>query len=260
MKVLVVLSILGLVAAEPQHFLPYTTPLVTPAFRTIANSPVIGTYTANYPYTGSPSLQAALPNTYSYPFIFSPFVSLGGTTAGTTVVSNRQKRSADPEPKADPALLYTTGITTPAISGYQWSTNPSTSSFPYNTILAAVTVYSSPRTTTQLPYNIPFVNPYSNFPFWTTFTTNEAGKPIETTESRTKRSADPQVLTTGFTGFNYPTVNTRTTAALTPTALTYSNFPGTTFPGWSHWPTIYTNTFPFAFGNVPVPRTYIATN
>lgn len=262
----VLLSLLGLAAAEPQFVLPYTFPLVTPTVKASEDTPAINTYTATYPYAGFPYVQAALPYTHGFPYTFSPLVT-GAKPAETTIVSSRKKRSADPEAKPDPNLVYTTGAL-----NYPVATLPTTGlRYQYSGFPAAVNTYTYPQTIpytgfTQYSGFTPFagVNPYSTFRFLTPTvdtTAEAAAKPIEDSKIvRAKRSADPQLLTTGFT---YPAVNTKTSSS----AITYTNFPTTftNFPtaytniptAYSALPSIYTNSFPYQYGSHPTGITYV---
>ncbi|XP_064110955.1 uncharacterized protein LOC135218520 [Macrobrachium nipponense] len=275
MKVLAVLCLLGLVAAEPQLILPYSSPLLTPTIK--ADGGVISTYTATYPYAGIPLVKAALPGTPllksglpSTPLVqtglplihgYHPF-SIPTVVAAkpAEVTAARQKRSADPEPAINfPSTLGT--ISTPAATiPATLATIPTTLNYNYAGLPAAISPYTIPQT---IPYAgaagvTPFVG---TWPFTTGLSPYTTHMPylypvvssakIETPKgeavSRAKRSADPeadpQLLTTntGVTGFAYPAVNTGTFA---PTTYTYQNLPIT-------YPTTYTAAFP-SFRTLPV--------
>ncbi|XP_064111000.1 uncharacterized protein LOC135218553 [Macrobrachium nipponense] len=260
MKVVAVLCLLGLVAAEPQLIMPYSTPLLTPTIK--AEGDMISTYTATYPYAGIPLIKAALPGT---PLLKAGLPSTPLVQAGLPLIHGyhpfsiptvvaakpaeempaRQKRSADP---STISAMTTPAATIPATL----ATIPTTLN--YAGLSAAVSPYTIPQT---IPYAgaagvTPFVG---TWPFTTGLSPYTTHMPylypvvssakIETPKgeavSRAKRSADPeadpQLLTTntGVTGFAYSAVNTGT---LAPTTYTYQNLPIT-------YPTTYTSGYPF---------------
>merc|ERR1712121_516245 len=241
MKVLILLSILGLVLADPQVInhpgqqllqpLPLTT--LTPTIKT-SDAGVISTYTATFPYNGIPLMHGAMPYTFGHPFMQYP------TLIAAKPTESRQKRSADPEPainfpKIDDVAMASTAEK-PAVATIQ-------------TPAAVATISAAtPIQYTGFPWS--GMSPYTPFPWFQTPLTT-SGIITPTIEgSRTKRSsepepeADPQILTTaGVPGFTYPAVNTQTL----PNAYTYQNFPLT----YSHNPTTYTTGFPYNYGGFP---------
>lgn len=241
------MCLLGLVAAEPQLIMPYSTPLLTPTIK--AEGDVISTYTATYPYAGIPLVKTPLPYTFGYhPYSIPTVVA----AKPAEEIPARQKRSADPEP--DSKLLSTIGaISTPAATfPATLATVPTTLN--YAGLPAAVSPYTIPQT---IPYAgaagvSPFVgtwpfttglNPYAaHMPYlYPVVSSAKAEIPKGEVVARAKRSADPEAdpqlltTTTGVTGFAYPAVSTGTVA---PTTYTYQNFPLT-------YPTTLTSGYPF---------------
>ncbi|XP_068245708.1 uncharacterized protein [Palaemon carinicauda] len=261
MKFLVVLCLLGLVAAEPQLILPYNAPLLNPTIKT--DGGVISTYTATYPNAGFPSIRAALPYNFGYyPYSFPTI--LGAKPAEDT--TGRQKRSAD----ADPAINFPTLATIPTTLNYRYTglpaavstysvpqtipytgVSPIVGTYPYTTGLTPYTTGLTPYTTGLTPYTTG-LGPYTaNWPFVQPFVgTVKVEAPKEEGVTRAKRSADPEAdpqlltTTTGVTGFTYPAVNTGT---VVPSTYTYQNFP-------FRYPTTYTAGYPF--GTLPINTVY----
>merc|ERR1711921_45213 len=276
MKVLVALSLIVLAAAKPQILQQpsWVIPTIKSA-ETAEDTPIISTYTASYPHAGFPWVQAALPSTYRFPYAtpytYSPFVTtIVKPTLTTPEEATRQKRSAEPEaePEADPAVVYTTGIHTAgsAINYPTVATIPAT--VPATIPTTAVRTYTLPQNLryTQIPYTgfspiagvSPYstISPYTTFPWFNPIVTpaKEAKAEEGAGVTRAKRSAepeaDPQVLTTGVTGFTYPAINTRTS----PSTYTYQNFPTTysipsTFS--TSFPITYSAGIPMQYGNIP---------
>ncbi|XP_066958724.1 uncharacterized protein [Macrobrachium rosenbergii] len=256
MKVVAVLCLLGLVAAEPQLIMPYSTPLLTPTIK--AEGDVISTYTATYPYAGIPLVKAALPSTpllkAALPFNYGYYpYSIPTVVAAKPAeeTAARQKRSADPEPAINfPSTLG--AIATPAATiPAAVATIPTTLKYNYAGLPAAVSTYTVPQTipfggVSPLVGTWPFttgLSPYAtHMPYlYPVVSSAKAEIPKGEVVARAKRSADPEAdpqlltTTTGVTGFAYPAVSTGTVA---PTTFTYQNFPLT-------YPTTLTSGYPF---------------
>merc|ERR1712033_6116 len=268
MKVLVLLSVLGLALAQeinhPAQQLLQPLPLTTlmPTIKT-SDTGVISTYTATFPYNGIPFIHGAMPYTFGHPFMQYP------TLIAAKPAESRQKRSADPEPAinfpkiGDVRLAMASAAEKPAVATIQTPAAVATipaatpiqyTGFPTYTVPAQTTIaHTGLNPVVGYPYSgltWSGMSPYTTFPwFQTPMTTTNIVKPI-IEGSRTKRSAepepeaDPQFLTTaGIPGFTYPAVNTGTLR----NAYTYQNLPMT----YSNIPTTYTTGFPYNYGGFP---------
>jgi len=241
MKVLVALSLIALAAAKPQYIQqPWMIPTIKSA-DTTWGTPVYNTYASTYPYGGFPWVQTALPSNYRYPFTSWPFANIAQSTVTKQEETTRQKRSADAEAEADPAMVYTSNID---------STMSNTAmNYRYTGLPASFSTYNYPQT--QNIATIPYTGFTPNTRMWsyssmTPYSSFSWMNPSQYTGvSRARRSAepeaDPQVLTTGF---SYPAINTRTY----PSTYTYRNFPTTYNTGF---PSTYSTGFPFQYGNFP---------
>jgi len=284
MKVVAVLCLLGLVAAEPQLIWPYNTPLLTPTIKTEGG--VISTYTATYPYAGIPLVKAALPNTplvpgalpstpllktaLPYTFGYHPY-SIPTVLAAkpAEAIPARQKRSADPEPAINfPSTVGT--ISTPAATiPAAVATVPTTLKYNYAGLPAAVSTYTVPQTfplagvsplagtwpfTTGLtPYTTgltPYttgLTPYSTqFPYlYPVVSSAKAEIPKGEAVSRAKRSADPEADP------QLLTTTTGVTGFTYPAVNTGTVVPTTyTYQNFPiNYPTTYTASYPF--NNLP---------
>merc|ERR1712168_310647 len=239
MKALVVLALVGLAAAAPQY-LWYNNPLVTVKPAEEGSIPTINTYTASYPFHTPlhytyPGFPGAFPG--GFPFHY-PIVAAAKPAEETPAVS-REKRDAEPEPEADPQLIY---------------------NFPTTSGLLPTT-YTLPTTAGFIPgpygYHTAYTglnNPFSYFPFGNPFVAAKAAAEEPAAEAaRKKRSADPEadpeadpqfLYNSGSSAFAYPAVNTYTNP------LTYTVNP-TTFPRLTTTfarPSIYTYPFGQTWG------------
>merc|ERR1711931_572581 len=234
MKALVVLALVGLAAAKPQY-LWYNNPLVTVKPAEEGSIPTINTYTASYPFH-TPLVAAAKP-------------------AEETPAVSREKRDAEPEPEADPQLIYNF----PTTSGLLPTTYTSSGILP--TTYTIPSTYTLPTTAGFIPgpygYSTAYTglnNPFSYFPFGNPFVAAKAAAEEPAAEAaRKKRSADPEadpeadpqfLYNSGSSAFAYPAVNTYTNP------LTYTVNP-TTFPRLTTTfarPSIYTYPFGQTWG------------